>query len=560
MVYEIADNIISPLGSGTELNYQKVKSGHTALRRYDYHWNLRESFVASLFTPEQNRSLCIEGLTRFESLAVKSVRDALSSVDINVRNGETILIISTTKGSVEAVDRYLGDSIGNIARALDITTTPVACCNACISGVSAIILAKRLLESGQYANAIVCGVECQSKFIVSGFQSLKALSDEPCRPFDIDRVGLNLGEAAATMILSVNKTETNRWHVCDGVIRNDAYHITNPSRTAEGSYRALQSVLKGNTKDGLSLINAHGTATLFNDQMESVAIERAGLSDVPVNALKGYYGHTMGAAGVLETILTMKSLDEGVILGTKGFREPGVSGKINIFAENRHANGSKFVKLISGFGGCNGAVLFSRNYSDNVAGVIPETTITHRVTITPEKVMVDGRQLKADSQGKQMLTEIYKNEVNDYPKFYKMDMLGRLGFIASELLLNAEGRQRFQVNESRAVVFCNHSSSIYSDRAYQHSIDNDDEFFPSPSVFVYTLPNIVTGEIAIRNRYYGETSFFVVPDHDSQTVDELLKMSFLDRGTSSVLGGWIDCNGEDDYEADVFIMEILNKR
>lgn len=91
--------------------------------------------------------------------------------------------------------------------------------------------------------------------------------------------------------------------------------------------------MSGINKDWLAFVNAHGTATLFNDQMESIAIQRAGLSNVPTDALKGYFGHTLGAAGVLETILSMKAVDDHTIIGTLGYEELGVSGKVNVSAE-----------------------------------------------------------------------------------------------------------------------------------------------------------------------------------------------------------------------------------
>ena len=97
---------------------------------------------------------------------------------------------------------------------------------------------------------------------------------------------------------------------------------------------------------------------MYNDEMEAVALARAGLAEVPINSLKGHFGHTLGAAGLLETLITMASLDDHTILGTKGFSSLGVSRKINIQAENQTARGKRFIKLISGFGGCNAAMRF----------------------------------------------------------------------------------------------------------------------------------------------------------------------------------------------------------
>ena len=156
-----------------------------------------------------------------------------------------------------------------------------------------------------------------------------------------------------------------------------------------------------------------------------------------------------------------------------------------------------------------------------------------------------------------MLTEVYKTKIGDYPKFYKMDMLSRLAFIASELLIESEGQRTLTsnpstLNSSRAVVLFNHSSSIIADCQYMKSIEKDD-FFPSPAAFVYTLPNITTGEIALRNGYHGETSFYLLAERNEKLMQRVIKSTFIDRDIKSVIGGWIDCPSEDKFECDIRI-------
>ena len=561
MVYKIADNILSPLGATTAENYQAVKAGRSALMRYDQRWSLPDKMLtASLFSQEQEQQFLISGLSRFESMVVTSVREALSQTTLDVSQPNVILIISTTKGDVELLEEspeadHLSpaDSAQRIARELGFTTEPIVVCNACISGLSALILASRLLEDGQYDYAVVCGADSQSRFIVSGFQSLKALSPEPCRPFDMERMGLNLGEAAATMILGKGVGD---WTLGPGAIRNDATHISNPAKNGEGSCLALKTIVDDNDKESLAFINAHGTATIFNDQMESVAIERAGLADIPVNAYKGSYGHTMGAAGVLETILSMTALDDQTILATQGFEELGVSGRISLSASHQSTSKSAFVKMLSGFGGCNAALLLEKNSTRPTGGYHSPFSSHHSVLLRPDAVEVDGRQLPIESFGKDLLTALYRQYVGDYPKYYKMDPLSRLGFIASELLLQAEGAERFVACDDRAVIFFNHSSSVCADRQYIETIADPDNCFPSPSVFVYTLPNIVTGEIAIRNGYHGETSFYILPRQDDRLMQQILQASCLDSTTQSILCGWLDYEDDAHFVAD---LGILNK-
>lgn len=377
MIGKIADNIISPLGMTTEENYLAVKRGDSRLVRYEGLWDIPEPFCASLFTESQWEDLSLEGeYTRFERMLIHSIAQALSQTDVDASSQRVLFIVSTTKGNIELLDSRtpsfvhrdagkaleLADAALHISRYFHNENTPVVASNACISGLSAQIAAVRAIASGRYDTVVVAGADVQSRFIVSGFQSFKAVSQEPCRPFDIDRCGLNLGEAAATLIYSriPESAEGESWLTEAGAVRNDGFHISNPSRTAEGCFRALSHVMEYCRKEDLALVNVHGTSTLYNDEMEAVALRRARLSEVPVNSLKGYYGHTMGAAGILETILAMRAVDGGVVLGTKGFEELGVSCKVNISKDNRPTDRRSFIKLISGFGGGNAAILFRK--------------------------------------------------------------------------------------------------------------------------------------------------------------------------------------------------------
>ena len=176
------------------------------------------------------------------------------------------------------------------------------------------------------------------------------------------------------------------------------------------------------------------------------------------------------------------------------------------------------------------------------------------IHITPETVEVNGKTLHHHEQGAALLTELYRAYVGDYPKFFKMDTLCKLGFVASELLLQSVDEPRFVPREDRAVVFFNRCASLQADTHYQSTIQDPENFFPSPAAFVYTLPNIVTGEIAIRNKYYGETSFLVLEKHDSQIMAQQLQNAFQDPMTESILGGWLDCTDEDHFEAHLFLL------
>ena len=181
--------------------------------------------------------------------------------------------------------------------------------------------------------------------------------------------------------------------------------------------------------------------------------------------------------------------------------------------------------------------------------------LKHYVCITPDTVSLNGKPLEHQENATALLTELYRSHIGDYPKFFKMDTLSKLGLVASELLLQDENCRRFEPREDRAVVLFNKNASLQADTNYQATIQDAEQFFPSPAAFVYTLPNIVTGEIAIRNKFFGETSFIVMDDFCPKAMARELFNAFQDPMTQSLLGGWLDCSDEHHFDARVFLLE-----
>lgn len=170
------------------------------------------------------------------------------------------------------------------------------------------------------------------------------------------------------------------------------------------------------------------------------------------------------------------------------------------------------------------------------------TTLAH-LTVTPEGATLNGTLLSTAS-----ITGLYREFAGNYPKFFKMDPLCRLGFVAAEILL------RFltpEEKENGAVMLFNRNGSLITDRNYQQTIADPENYFPSPALFVYTLANIVTGEIAIRHKIYGETSMVVLPSPDAALMQRMAEDMFLTSSPAWVLTGWIDYDNEQSYLADL---------
>ncbi len=362
-VWMVADSLISPLGLTSEENFCQVIDGARGIKQNSDFSGL-PTYVSHLSDLKSTNHF-----TRFESLAIQALNELKKQVKLP--SERTLFILSTTKGNIEVLENgdtnhpriHLHAVANMLAKEVGIEKSIVVS-NACTSGVVAMLVAKRYIESGSVDHAVVLGVDVLSKFIIAGFQSLHAASAEPCKPFDINRAGINLGEAASAVLLT-SKSEQfevqNKFVILGGGISNDANHISGPSKTGEELTMAIKSALEeANLRpEEIDFISAHGTATLYNDEMEAKAFHLSKLSDTPLHSLKGNFGHTLGAAGVLETVICAQGLKYQKLLPTCGFEKIGVSKPVNVFKKSESRSMHVALKTASGFGGCNAALILA---------------------------------------------------------------------------------------------------------------------------------------------------------------------------------------------------------
>jgi len=560
----ISTNITSPLGLTTEENFAAVKRGETGLKVVDGCLGVPGRFCVGIFSDAQKAALQVEGFSWFESLVLHSVKDALARASVDPSSPRTVLILGTSTAGIEELgvvpekDRnYLAPGVAakKVADKLGFVNDPITVSNACISGATAQMLADRLISFHYYDTAVVCGVDALSAFVLAGFESFKALSPTECRPFDIERLGLNIGECAATVVLSGNQdADADAWYIVDGCLTNDAYHVSAPVPSGDGVCRAIKKILTPELKSTLACVAAHGTATMFNDQMESKAIEGAGLGDLVTTALKPHYGHTFGASGIVEAIITMCSLDEGLILPILGFEELGVSGKIKICSQIEHTDKKAFIKLQSGFGGCNGAMVYAKTPSPAAVPAKTDYETAGSVRITPDGLWINGLAVPMESHGPALLTEIYKKNLADQSRFFKMDLYSRLAYVGTGLL--AKDALNGYDPADLAIFIFTQNGSVLADRKHLSSFSNPEEFYPSPAVFINTLPNVVLGEIAVKNNIKGETTLVLLPSRDEATMNTVIQASVAATRPSAVIYGWVDCDAEDSFIADLKLMKI----
>ena len=381
-VFAGAENIISSLGFNAEENIDNIIKGNTGIKIDESGVFSPLPLPLSLVDHNQLKKLCeikeTEKFTPLERMFIFSITDSIRKSNITISSPDTLIIITSTKGNIDLLDPekqygismnrvYLSELSKKIAEYFNNPNTPLIISNACISGLVGIIYGERMIQSGKYKNVVVAGGDIMSEFVVSGFQSFQSLSMQPCKPFDEQRDGLSLGEGCGTIILSASQDvfkEDNRILVLGGAGSNDANHISGPSRSGDGLQIAIKHALEfsGISPNDIHSISAHGTATDYNDEMEAKAFSSAGLESVPTNSYKGYIGHTLGAAGVIEAAISLQSMKKNMLFRSAGYSKHGLSKKINIISKTEKSEVNTCLKTASGFGGSNAAVIFQKQY------------------------------------------------------------------------------------------------------------------------------------------------------------------------------------------------------
>ena len=373
-VFITETNCITPLGFTLETNIQNIENGVSGIRLHENLGLMKTSFYASIIDDEILNSAFAkvsksDDFTRLEKMMILALQPIVEKSKDSL-NSKTGLILSTTKGNITALKNQTQENLksaqlSELAKKVfsffGFQTEPIVVSNACVSGILAISVAKRLVQSEMYDNVLIVAGDEVSEFVLSGFTSFQAISDLPCKPYSKNRTGVTLGEATTAVLVSANAKNAKVKIIGDGSI-NDANHISGPSRTGEGLFRSIKSAVEEAkiNPNQIDYISAHGTATPFNDEMEGIAINRIGLENVPVNSLKGFYGHTLGASGLLETVIGIESTLRNKLYFSMGFDETNLSQPIAIIEKNKNKEINYFLKTASGFGGCNTAIVFEK--------------------------------------------------------------------------------------------------------------------------------------------------------------------------------------------------------
>lgn len=562
-VFISASAMVTSLGEGVERNFSALLRGEVGVRCI-VNPRVSQSPVTAGIIPDSVYDALYERYDRQRTLTLTEIIavHCISSV-LGNRSADGIgLVIASAKGNISLLEGHsaewaefheetcevvgsallLGPMARRIASRFGINADDTfVVSNACISGITAVAVARRLILSGRYKEMIVVGADTQNRFITSGFASFKSLSDDVCRPYDESRCGLNLGEACGAMLLT---TEGEGVCISGEALTDDANHISGPSRTGDGLYFAMRKAMSEAGADNVDMLQMHGTATAYNDEMESKACSLAGLQNVPVQSLKPYFGHTMGASGVIETIMAAEELRNRVLVGTPGFETLGVPMPLNISRSNVELPSGKplrALKTASGFGGTNAALLLEYSPQDAPSCESPvkvNADVLRTVLVESSRILLNDKEVYSleSDDFQDFIRSAFKTVCAPNMKFYKMDSLSKLGYVASEVLL--DGIEYGE--EDCGLILSGVYGSLDTDIRHQQIIDTETDASASPAVFVYTLPNVVEGEISIRHHIKGENTWFWSDDRTLSNVREYAVLSMSAQDMKCCIVGHID--------------------
>ncbi|MGA9591013.1 MAG: beta-ketoacyl-[acyl-carrier-protein] synthase family protein [Salegentibacter sp.] len=383
--------VISSIGNNVGENYGSLVAGKSGISFPEVldtvHRNLpvAEIKISNEDLAEKLQLPAKHSFTRAALLGTLAAQEALLQGGFSKAPEGTGFISGTSVGGIDATEKYFFDypeheenrrfipaqhpgfTTEKIAEQIGISGFVTTLSTACSSAANAIMLGARMIKSGQLKRVIVGGTDCLTKFTLNGFHSLLLVSEEANKPFDENRHGLNLGEAAAYLVLEADEVLEGKpvlGRLSGYGNANDAFHQTASSENGEGAFLAMQKSLKiaGLQPKDIDYINAHGTATKNNDLAESRALQRIFSENLPdFSSTKSFTGHTLGAAGAVEAVFSLLAIQQGNIFPNLNFSDPMKETGLRpvTFLEQKdvkHVLSNSF-----GFGGNCTSLIFSRN-------------------------------------------------------------------------------------------------------------------------------------------------------------------------------------------------------
>jgi 3-oxoacyl-[acyl-carrier-protein] synthase II len=365
--------VVTALGPGLDDLWAGLLGRETAIQpisRFPVeqdHYRSKAAAIIDDLNPRPGRSLMTDLLDRLAD-QLNAIPEDAALMTATIKSGIDNLE-SECRGSAAGMQDILLTSLADrLGARLGLTDRGVCISASCASSTIAVARGAALIAMGRADAVLVCCADIVSEYAFSGFSALKALAPDACRPFDRNRQGLSLGEGAAALLLMSKARAQKEGRDRLGSIRgwgitNDASHITAPVRGGAGLARAIDKALAaaGRTADDIAAVCAHGTGTIYNDRMELDAFNTVFHGrPLPIFSVKGAIGHTLGAAGGIETALGLKALATHIVPPTVGFAAPEKGAEGQVSGNQQAIAGDVLLTTNSGFGGINAALVLGR--------------------------------------------------------------------------------------------------------------------------------------------------------------------------------------------------------
>lgn len=550
--------------------------------------------------------------------AITAIEEALGSSRLDPLKNDIGIVLGTSLGGMSSGEKYYrgmnrmvharGDDplrlilqspyygpSSEIARHFGLSGINITLSIACASGTGAIGLGLEIIRDRR-ADIMICGgVDVLSPFVFSGFNILRATTDEPVRPFDRDRTGLTLGEGAGFLILEelshAEKRGAEIWAEVLGYgLSSDAEHMTGPSRDGSGLARAIRMAISDSNagKDNIGFISAHGTGTLYNDRMETLAFKKVfgkGAYRIPVNSIKSLTGHCLGASGALEAIMVILAMKRGLLPQTANYNETDPECDLDYIPNKpRKAEVDISLSTSSAFGGNNAAVILSKcpltpALSPKGRGMVRGSrrpVITGIGVVSPVGIGKDdfckGLQNKKSgiseigsfdpspyqylfsSEIKDIIPDEWlaanlnetrygkEQEVAQADRFRRLDRVSSLAMIGSHLAITDSGLTP-DGERNGIVLGTAYGSLITNERFYRDLLLLGPEGV-SPFLFPYTIPSAATGELAIEFKMKGVNLTMSSGWTSGLDAIGLGSLTLRKRHADAILAGGVDAYGE----------------
>jgi len=358
---------VSGFGAGVQKLVDAVFAGRSAVRLRERTAPIPAPTAVAAEVPPECLPPAGSRCSLAAHLAVLAARQALAEADADPAAVQ--LVLASTKADLSGL---LGPGTGEgqparlarrVAEELELAGVLAAVSAACASGLVGLSLAARRLARGEVEQVLVVGIDVLTSFTMAGFGGLHALDPEPCRPFDIRRRGISLGEGAAALLLTADGSRSIGVRLSGHGVSNDAFHALQPDAQGDGLVLAAQRALcsAGLTREQVDLLHAHGTGTTANDQAEARGLARLFRGATPpAFGTKGQTGHTLGASGVLESLLVIAAMERRCVPANAGLEEPDVDAGLDLVRAARSLGRARHaLKVAGGFGGLQAALVFS---------------------------------------------------------------------------------------------------------------------------------------------------------------------------------------------------------